>query len=512
VVFSIQTSGGTGTIRAIVTNRSNFMQLVALAGQPIAPSSSDPTRLWGSLNGVGLFIADNGRLVVGATASPSFPLGSSGRWGVMTSDSADQWTLTGGTGLPFPGDPSVTYTGPILVSAAQVDTGLVGFAVRVGEQYYFLREGNAGLAVVDALPPTPLFQSPNTPSLTSSGSYAYTGQQSGQPYGFVRGQFAGGSAMVSLLSAPTTFLNAAGTWRLGPTDGILSGNDVGDLLFSTWLIDPVNDAAPPIYALVHSTAAGLVLLAKVGDPVPGHPGLVWRNLSVSNGVLSDSGEAVWESTVDGAGVTSSNQAVLVKFSAGPSPTMTMIARQGEPVADLPGYTYSQTFACGMTRSGRVLFTNSVIAQDHSVHTTIFVAEPAGVNRAVIVDGGVSVINIPGLGGVSVTGTSGVQPTGGNDGMKRTLTEDGRIAVRILYPSGSAIAMLSVPCAADIGAPGGAAGYDGSLDNNDFIAFISLFFAADRRADRGVAGGLPGADGQFDNNDFIVFINQFFAGC
>ena len=68
--------------------------------------------------------------------------------------------------------------------------------------------------------------------------------------------------------------------------------------------------------------------------------------------------------------------------------------------------------------------------------------------------------------------------------------------------------------ADVGAAGGV--YtpcgDGLLDNNDFIAFIDLFFAASPIADRGSAGGFPGTDNSWDNNDFIVFINQFFEGC
>ena len=70
-----------------------------------------------------------------------------------------------------------------------------------------------------------------------------------------------------------------------------------------------------------------------------------------------------------------------------------------------------------------------------------------------------------------------------------------------------------PCGpADVGGPGGVPGPDGSLDNNDFIAFIDLFFASDPLADRGQAGGEPGSDGEFDNNDFIVYIGQFFGGC
>ncbi|MFT3685797.1 MAG: GC-type dockerin domain-anchored protein [Phycisphaerales bacterium] len=66
--------------------------------------------------------------------------------------------------------------------------------------------------------------------------------------------------------------------------------------------------------------------------------------------------------------------------------------------------------------------------------------------------------------------------------------------------------------ADIGTTGGVPGHDMHLDNNDFIAFISYFFAQDPIADMGVAGGVPGHDGQWNNNDFIAFISYFFAGC
>jgi microcystin-dependent protein len=68
------------------------------------------------------------------------------------------------------------------------------------------------------------------------------------------------------------------------------------------------------------------------------------------------------------------------------------------------------------------------------------------------------------------------------------------------------------CPADVGVQGGLPGHDGLLNNNDFIAFIQLFFAGDPQADVGIQGGLPGHDGTRDNNDFIVFISFFFDGC
>jgi 6-phosphogluconolactonase (cycloisomerase 2 family) len=70
-----------------------------------------------------------------------------------------------------------------------------------------------------------------------------------------------------------------------------------------------------------------------------------------------------------------------------------------------------------------------------------------------------------------------------------------------------------PCGnTDLGKAGGLEGADGFLDNNDFIAFITYFFAGNPLADFGRAGGNAGSDGQLDNNDFIAYIDQFFFGC
>jgi hypothetical protein len=68
------------------------------------------------------------------------------------------------------------------------------------------------------------------------------------------------------------------------------------------------------------------------------------------------------------------------------------------------------------------------------------------------------------------------------------------------------------CKPDLGQAGGLLGADGSLDNNDFIVFIDLFFTQSTLADFGAAGGVEGSDGLFDNNDFIVFIDTFFDAC
>ena len=96
-----------------------------------------------------------------------------------------------------------------------------------------------------------------------------------------------------------------------------------------------------------------------------------------------------------------------------------------------------------------------------------------------------------------------------------IADDGRIVgggVLNGQPHAFLLTPIATACAADVGGPGGTAGADGLLNNNDFIAFIDMYFSRSSAADIGGAGGTAGPDGAWDNNDFIVFITRFFAGC
>ncbi|MFT3684637.1 MAG: tail fiber protein [Phycisphaerales bacterium] len=117
--------------------------------------------------------------------------------------------------------------------------------------------------------------------------------------------------------------------------------------------------------------------------------------------------------------------------------------------------------------------------------------------------GPGTFKVPDLRGRTPVGPSSTLPIGLAFGTEQTLMSSGQMPSHV----------HSLPsCAADVGVQGGLPGHDGMLDNNDFIAFIQLFFTVDARADLGVQGGLLGHDGAFDNNDFIAFINLFFTGC
>ena len=54
--------------------------------------------------------------------------------------------------------------------------------------------------------------------------------------------------------------------------------------------------------------------------------------------------------------------------------------------------------------------------------------------------------------------------------------------------------------------------DGSLDGNDFQAFLNSFAAGDLLADIVGGDGNPPADGSVDGNDFQAFLNAFGVGC
>ncbi|MFT3683886.1 MAG: GC-type dockerin domain-anchored protein [Phycisphaerales bacterium] len=105
---------------------------------------------------------------------------------------------------------------------------------------------------------------------------------------------------------------------------------------------------------------------------------------------------------------------------------------------------------------------------------------------------------------SVTASTAFGATGFNAVNTDTTAHNVTLNLRYNFPLGCG--------AADVGQQGGVLGADGYLDNNDFIAFINMFFNQAPGADLGIQGGQPGQDGHWDNNDFIAFISLFFAGC
>ncbi|MFT3683671.1 MAG: GC-type dockerin domain-anchored protein [Phycisphaerales bacterium] len=235
-----------------------------------------------------------------------------------------------------------------------------------------------------------------------------------------------------------------------------------------------------------SVATELDGLNKVGaglayDPSTGDMFVAWptsNNAATISGVraqkITSAGELQW-----------GGNGVEIQASGAVQPSFV------QSVANGSGGCYVLSLMGGGTASGKVL--GGYVASDGSFPFAPFNVCDLGGNKA-------RMSSAQMLDGSAVFAFSHGATGGNQDLYMGNLRADGTQGVAV--PN----------CAADLGIQGGQPGHDNQLDNNDFIAFISYFFAHDPHADMGIQGGLPGQDGQFDNNDFIAFISAFFNGC
>jgi hypothetical protein len=87
----------------------------------------------------------------------------------------------------------------------------------------------------------------------------------------------------------------------------------------------------------------------------------------------------------------------------------------------------------------------------------------------------------------------------------------RLRIPYVLTADGRIIRLTRACWADVAGPGLSSIADGSVDGDDFIAFINAFAAGEPLADI-ASGGDAGPDGIVDGSDFIAFLNAFAAGC
>jgi hypothetical protein len=276
-------------------------------------------------------------------------------------------------------------------------------------------------------------------------------------------------------------------------------------------------------ALYRATPAGVfTIIARKGQPAPGYP---ISNLNTIVGanrpVINDTNQVLVQGTLSGGGATTNDDNFLAVINADGSSVP--VAREGQQYADLPaGVVMNGAFSlCTLTESGNVSFvatlrgTGITASNDSSLWTW----SPAHGLRLVAREGE-SMLVSAGEVRTPASGTDAFDLFGGignGDGFRTSFSDSGSLTIRSFFTDGSARILVLDPALyacgpADVGGAGGVAGYDGILNNNDFIAFIDLFFANNPLADVGIAGGVPGHDNAWDNNDFIAFINYFFNGC
>ncbi|MFT3687023.1 MAG: GC-type dockerin domain-anchored protein [Phycisphaerales bacterium] len=275
-------------------------------------------------------------------------------------------------------------------------------------------------------------------------------------------------------------------------------------------------------AVYRATPAGVfTIIARKGSPAPGYPTSNLNAVTAANRPrINNSNQVLVQGTLTGGGATSNDDSFLALINA--DGTSLAVAREGQQYPDLPaGVVMNGTFGlCTLASNGTVVFSavlrgTGVVAGNND---TLWSWSPANGLRLIAREGeSMLVSSTETRTPASTDGFDLFGGTGNGDGFQSSVSNAGDAAIRSFFTDGSTrILVLDTDLfacgAADLGGPGGLAGYDGLLNNNDFIAFIDLFFNTSPLADLGVAGGLPGHDGVWDNNDFIAFISFFFNGC
>jgi hypothetical protein len=326
----------------------------------------------------------------------------------------------------------------------------------------------------------------------------------------VNGIYAGGAGGLSVVAAvgdipyplpPSLPVDTRYAGGLSPLPGLNNSNQVvfqatlsgaGFTFLNGW----------SLWALLPSDH---VLLALAGDPVPGAAdGAVMAHLPDVVGatpVISDSGHVAFYATLTHPDFSGALGVGLFLRNPGPGGHVRLIARTGAPIAGFPANVTINSFdapAPTLNAQGQVLFG----AELNNAPRTLFATDTAGRVVPLLRTGAAYTVR-PGITATLLPGSVPF-PTGGSDGLPRNFSDRGEYAfvanaTAAGHPEiGSGVFVVRVPCAADFDG-------DGSVNLQDFLAFLAAFAAADLRCDYN-------GDAQVNVSDFLAFLGVFSVGC
>lgn len=123
------------------------------------------------------------------------------------------------------------------------------------------------------------------------------------------------------------------------------------------------------------------------------------------------------------------------------------------------------------------------------------------------------------GGLAANGWTALQnpnvATGVNQVVGSGLANIGTATSPVPQPAGQSVFVLTagIRCGlSDIAGPNQSLGFDGTLNADDIIVFLSLYFAGDLRADVAGVNQSTNPNGSLSADDIIVFLSRYFAGC
>jgi hypothetical protein len=300
--------------------------------------------------------------------------------------------------------------------------------------------------------------------------------------------FAGTSATsIGKLAAPGDAVPALGTgYSLSAIVDAPSMDRTGQVLLAANVTTPSSGTVSGLW-LGSAAGAPLRKVALSTDQAPGLAAGV-KFSTFASGRLAADDVAVFNSTVTGTGITTSNDSVIWRYDHG---AFKAVARESDQAPGTPAGTKLSNFSELVTNSvGQVAFT-ATLTSAAAGSSTALLGYDASLGLTVLAKKGDVLQLSPSDSRTLASLTLALLDDGGNgqDGQATALNDAGLLAYRAVFTNGTqAILTTRIPVAGDVN-------YDGAVDTSDFKTLMGHYGHA------GVRG-----DGDFNGDGVVNFID------
>jgi hypothetical protein len=272
------------------------------------------------------------------------------------------------------------------------------------------------LAPAAALGPTRVFG--NVP-LTASGQLALS-------HNFVNSNDPEVTIGYEVLAGPAS--SATTLIVRGPSEAVAVGsmNDAGQVAFS---------ATDRLW--IGKQGAGVAPVVGPASAVPGVPAASFGSIGLP--AINHSGQLAFRAVLAGAGLGPANNSGI--FTGPDAESLQLVARTGEPLAQLPGFVISSVGMPQINAAGQMIFTGTVSGAAEPSDLAIFGYDP-GAGLQVLIRAGdllrVGPAQSQSVLSVSLADTNADLLSGGEDGLGTNLNDAGRFAFLATLSDGQRI--------------------------------------------------------------------------
>ncbi len=219
------------------------------------------------------------------------------------------------------------------------------------------------------------------------------------------------------------------------------------------VIAGVNDRA--LYA--GTVGSGLTLIARDGQPAPGTDA-VFLGFSPFYSLINDAGDVAFQAVLTGGTTNQTNDTgIWIRRSSG---TLSLVVREGDPVAGLPGTTYDSFIGWNMLFNdlGQIVVTANLRGGEvnYALDNRLLLAWDPVKGLFFVARSGEDVEGAPGS--VRTTRLFSTVQFNSSDGVSQSLGKNGTLGMTVHLNDGSAVATVDLNCH-----PSTAYGIDGDGD-------------------------------------------------